>query len=69
MEFSCTSAMNGCADKTYSLFLICNPQWFPSRWDNKDTQIYKLYEQFDSFGFAIGDENAAVWFWKKDSKS
>ncbi len=55
--------------KTYSLFLICNPQWFPSKWAKKDTQLIDLYEQFDSFGSAIGDENAAVWFWKKDSDS
>jgi hypothetical protein len=48
--------------KTWSLFLICNPTWLTGE---KSQQIHKLYMQFESFGGAIGDDNLAVWFWKK----
>jgi hypothetical protein len=45
---------------TYSLFLVCNPQWLePER--NED--VRKLYSQFQNFGRVIGGENLAVWFW------
>jgi len=47
--------------KTYSLFLVCNPQWLAPE---KSEGLYGLYRQFESFGRTIGDDNAAVWFWK-----
>jgi hypothetical protein len=50
--------------KTYSLFLICNPQWLDPA---KNAGLLQLYHQFQSFGRAIGDDHAAVWFWKSDS--
>jgi hypothetical protein len=50
--------------KTYSLFLVCNPQWLDPA---KNAGLLQLYRQFQSFGRAIGDDHAAVWFWKSDS--
>lgn len=50
--------------KTYSLFLVCNPQWLDPA---KNTGLLELYRQFQSFGRAIGDDHAAVWFWKSNS--
>jgi len=50
--------------KTYSLFLICNPQWLDPA---KNAGLLQLYRQFQSFGRAIGDDHAAVWFWKSNS--
>jgi hypothetical protein len=47
--------------KTYTLFLICNPDWLAPA-ANQD--LSNLYLGFERFGRAIGDENAAVWFWK-----
>lgn len=49
--------------KTYTLFLICNPNWLAPA-ENQD--LYSLYMGFERFGRAIGDDNAAVWFWKTD---
>jgi hypothetical protein len=50
--------------KTYSLFLVCNPQWLDPA---KNAGLLQLYRQFQSFGRAIGDDHAAVWFWKSNS--
>jgi len=50
--------------KTYSLFLICNPQWLDPQ---KNTGLLQLYRQFQSFGRAIGEDHVAVWFWKSSS--
>jgi hypothetical protein len=47
--------------KTYSLFLVCNPEWLVPE---KSGGLYRLYQQFENFGRTIGDDNAAVWFWK-----
>jgi hypothetical protein len=47
--------------KTYSLFLVCNPQWLAPE---KSEGLYGLYKSFENFGRTIGDDNAAVWFWK-----
>jgi hypothetical protein len=50
--------------KTYSLFLVCNPQWLEHRQGDKNSdQFYRLYQQFDNFGRSIGSDNVAVWFW------
>jgi hypothetical protein len=50
--------------KTYSLFLVCNPEWLAPA---KNAGLYDLYQQFQRFGGAIGDEHAAVWFWTSNS--
>jgi len=47
--------------KSYSLFLVCNPQWLTP---DKSQGLYGLYQTFEGFGRTIGDDNAAVWFWK-----
>lgn len=50
--------------KTYSLFLVCNPQWLEHRQGNENfDQLNDLYQQFNNFGRTIGDDNLAVWFW------
>jgi hypothetical protein len=48
--------------KSWSLFLVCNPAWLLKENNQK---ISELYEKFGAFGRAIGEENVAVWFWKK----
>jgi hypothetical protein len=45
--------------RTYSLFLICNPKWLNP---GNDADLLELYNQFQIFGDAIGNDNAAVWF-------
>lgn len=47
--------------KTWSLFLVCNPEWLSS---DKSKDLYALYQQFQNFGRTIGDDHLAVWFWK-----
>jgi len=47
--------------KTYSLFLVCNPQWLAPE---KSASLYTLYRDFENFGRTIGEDHAAVWFWK-----
>jgi hypothetical protein len=47
--------------KTWSLFLVCNPAWLGPE---KAPDLYSLYQQFEAFGRAIGDDHLAVWFWK-----
>jgi hypothetical protein len=48
--------------KSWSLFLVNNPQWLVSESNEK---IKKLYNQFEAFGRAIGDDHGAVWFWSQ----
>jgi len=48
--------------KTYSLFLISNPEWLGP---DSDGKIAGLYNAYEAFARAIGDEHAAVFFWKK----
>ncbi len=47
--------------KTWSLFLVCNPDWVAPE---KSNDLANLYHRFESFGDAIGRDNLAVWFWK-----
>lgn len=49
--------------KTWSLFLINNPQWVVAQNNNK---IKDLYDQFEAFGKAIGRNHVAVWFWSQN---
>jgi hypothetical protein len=48
--------------KTWSLFLVCNPDWVAPE---KSADLANLYRRFKSFGDAIGRDNLAVWFWKR----
>ncbi len=50
------------AYKTWSLFLVCNPDWVAPE---KNAELANLYHRFKSFGDAIGGDNLAVWFWKR----
>lgn len=50
------------AYKTWSLFLVCNPDWVAPE---KSAELANLYRRFRSFGAAIGRENLAVWFWQR----
>jgi hypothetical protein len=47
--------------KTYSLFLICNPNWLDP---SKSGDLANLYHKFQAFGRSIGDDQAAIWFWR-----
>ncbi len=47
--------------KSWSLFLVCNPEWLL---EGRASDLATLYRQFEAFGHSIGPENAAVWFWK-----
>ncbi len=51
--------------KTWSLFLVCNPEWLAPA---KSKDLYALYAQFQSFGRTIGDDHVAVWFWKAEKR-
>jgi hypothetical protein len=48
--------------KTWSLFLVCNPDWVAPE---RSTDLANLYRRFKSFGDAIGRDNLAIWFWKR----
>lgn len=47
---------------SWSLFLVCAPDWAT---EERSKDLASLYGRFMAFGDAIGDENVAVWFWKK----
>lgn len=57
-----TAQIPRAAFKTWSLFLICNPDWAAPE---KSDDVADLYHRFGRFGDAIGDDNLAVWFWKR----
>ena len=48
--------------QSWSLFLICNPQWLLAE---SEERLNSLYEQFNAFGDAIGDKHLAVWFTRR----
>lgn len=48
--------------KSYTLFLMCNAHWMGT---DKAADFENLENQFSGFGDVIGDDNFAVWFWKK----
>ena len=50
--------------KTWSLFLVCNPDWVAPE---RSADLANLYRRFKSFGDAIGSTNLAVWFWKRQT--
>jgi len=47
--------------KTWSLFLVCNPEWLSV---DKNADLYGLFQKFQVFGQTIGKDHLAVWFWK-----
>jgi hypothetical protein len=47
---------------SWSLFLVCAPDWATVE---RSKDLASLYGRFGAFGDAIGEENVAVWFWKK----
>jgi hypothetical protein len=48
--------------KTWSLFLVCNPEWASP---DRSRDVENLYWRYLAFGDAIGPDNLAVWFWKE----
>src|SRR5262245_26381473 len=48
--------------QSWSLFLICNPQWLLAE---NDVRLANLYAQFNAFGDAIGAKHLAVWLAKR----
>ena len=50
--------------RTWSLFLVCNPDWVAPE---RSADLANLYSRFRSFGDAIGRDNLAVWFWKRSA--
>jgi hypothetical protein len=48
--------------QSWSLFLICNPQWLLAE---NEAMLTNLYKHFNSFGDAIGDRHLAVWFTRR----
>ena len=60
---SIPTVVNGVTIKSWSVFLICAPDWvLPESAD----QLWELYWQFLNFGTALGPEHAAIWFWSRD---
>jgi hypothetical protein len=51
--------------KTWSLFLVTNQDWLVPE---NAQRLQQLYDRSQAFGWAIGKEHAAVWFWKKDAR-
>ncbi|XFF02422.1 hypothetical protein ACQ3JU_1220 (plasmid) [Bradyrhizobium guangxiense] len=51
--------------KSYSLFLISNPAWLGP---NSDSRIVGLHQAYQAFSRAIGNDHAAVFFWRKAPK-
>lgn len=49
---------------SYSLFLICNPEWI-RKLDDDLNAFNPLYRNYRAFGKAIGSKHLAVWFWKR----
>jgi len=50
--------------KSWSLFLVNNPQWVVAESNQK---IMELYDRFQAFGRAIGRDHLAVWFWSQNN--
>ena len=48
--------------KSWSLFVICNPDWLLAE---NEPKLSALYQRFRSFGRAIGAQHLALWFWKR----
>lgn len=51
--------------KSWSLFLISDPDWILAE---RNEPLKELYEQFKRFGDVIGREHLAIWFWSQDPR-
>jgi hypothetical protein len=51
--------------KSWSLFLVANPDWLL---EQSNAKLASLYDQFNAFGSAIGRDNLAVWFWSQQPR-
>jgi len=51
--------------KSWSLFVICNPDWLMVE---NEPKLSALYQRFRSFGQAIGAQHLALWFWKRQPR-
>jgi len=52
--------------KSWSLFLVNNPEWVLPESNEK---LKKLYNQFEAFGKSIGPDHLAVWFWSQNIRN
>src|SRR6267378_5806054 len=52
--------------ESWSIFLVCNPEWMLNKGDQGIADLFKAYK---AFGAAIGEKNLAVWFWKKQTQN
>lgn len=50
--------------RTWSLFLVCTPDWVTT---DRSADLANLYRRFQLFGDAIGNDNLAVWFWRRQT--
>jgi hypothetical protein len=50
--------------QSWSMFLVCTPDWVTPE---RSGDLANLYRRFQSFGDAIGRDNVAVWFWKRNA--
>jgi len=60
-----TAEIHRNAFKTWSLFLVCNPDWVTPQ---KSADLANLYWSFKRFGDAIGKDHLAVWFWTRTGR-
>ncbi len=51
--------------KSWSLFVICNPDWLMVE---NEPKLSALYQRFRSFGQAIGPQHLVLWFWKRQPR-
>ncbi len=56
-------SMDGTKYRSWSLFLVCNPEWLATE---KVADLDDLFRTFEHFGAAIGDDNLAIWFRKSN---
>ena len=49
---------------SYSLFLLCNPEWLLNE---SLATVDQLKKQFEIYGRTLGRKHAAVWFWRQNS--
>jgi len=51
--------------RSWSLFLVCNPEWLTT---SKGKDLQDLFERFEAFAETTGEDHAAVWFFRQDRK-
>ncbi len=60
------SPVSGELLKSWSLFLITNPDWIRS---DSTERIEDLYSDYEAFGRSIGPDHLSIWLWKDASIS